>query len=74
MLVVVPRKERPAHLACVEGRLEAAREAGPVLERPELGLREGVVVGDLRAGVGLLDAEGRPRVFEVIADRGRRES
>ena len=48
MLVVVPGEEHPMHLAGMLGRVEAAGEAGPVLEGFELGFREGVVVGDPR--------------------------
>ncbi len=49
------------------GRGEAVGEAGPILERLELSLRVGVVVGDVGPRVGLGDAE----VSEQERDRLR---
>ena len=54
---VVPGEEGPAERAGVLERAEAVGELGPVLEGLELGLGEGVVVGDVRPAVGLGDAE-----------------
>src|SRR6185436_15903747 len=57
MLGVVPAEEVLAEGARFLDRGEAVREAGAVLQGLELGLGVRVVVGDVRAGVGLGDAE-----------------
>ena len=49
MFGVVPREERSAEGDRGGDVVEAAREAGVVLQGLELGLGEGVVVGHLRA-------------------------
>ena len=51
MFGVVPREERSAEGDRGGDVVEAAREAGVVLQGLELGLGEGVVVGHLRAAV-----------------------
>ena len=48
MLAVVPGKERLTEDAGVLKAAEACREVRAVLQRLELGLGEGVIVGDLR--------------------------
>src|SRR5208282_1141208 len=49
MLAVVPVEETIAVRTCIFDAAEAVGEAGPVLERLESRLGEGVVVGDVRA-------------------------
>jgi len=56
---VVPGEEGAAEGACVLDAAEAVGKLRPVLERLELALGEGVVVGDVRAAVRLGDAEVR---------------
>src|SRR5438552_4078047 len=57
VLGVVPGEEDVAMRSGILDRAEPVREVGPVLERFELRLREGIVVRDVRAGVGLRHAE-----------------
>src|SRR5690606_26028155 len=52
VIVVVPVEERSRERAAVFERAEAIGEFWAVLERLELCLREGVVVCDVRSGVG----------------------
>src|SRR5689334_10444633 len=71
MLVVVPGEE----LAAVRERvLEAASEAigkpWAVLQRLEVALAEGVVVGDVRAAQRFLDAQVREQLAERLAGHG----
>jgi hypothetical protein len=57
MVVVVPVDEVGAVMSRILGGTEAFGEAWAVLERLEVSLGEGVVVGDMGARVGLGDAE-----------------
>jgi len=57
MLSVVPVEKGPAENAGILNRAESVREIGPVLHRSELGLREWIVVGDVRSRVSLGHAE-----------------
>src|ERR1035438_9402468 len=57
MLGVVPGEEVLAESACVRQGAEVVWETGPVFQSFELALREGIVVGDMRAAVGLRDAQ-----------------
>src|SRR3990172_6716551 len=57
MFDVVPGEEDVAVGAGVLDRAEPRRESRPVLQRLELRLRERVVVGDVRAGMGLRDPQ-----------------
>src|SRR5436305_1558070 len=65
MLVVVPGEEVYAVQPCGLDRGEPVGEVGPVLQRLELRLAEGVVVGDVRPRMRLGDAE----VSEQECDR-----
>jgi hypothetical protein len=47
VLGVVPSEQRAADLTRMLERAEAVGEVGPVLEGPEVGLREGIVVADV---------------------------
>ena len=64
MLVVVPVEECPAEEMGVFDRLEASRELGSVLERPEVGLGVGIV----RRGVGPRVCLGDPEIGEQEGD------
>jgi len=55
VLVVVPGEEPLAEEAPLLDRAEAAGELRAVLQRLELSLREGVVVGHMGPAVGLFD-------------------
>ena len=57
VLFVVPVEEVDGKSAGVLDRAEAGWEAGPVLQGAELAFRVRVVVGDVRAAVGLGDAK-----------------
>jgi hypothetical protein len=57
VLVVVPAEEALAERSGVLDAAEPIREGRVVLEGLELALRVGVVVGDVRAGVGAGDAQ-----------------
>jgi len=59
VLVVVPVEELGAEAACVLDATKTLWEGGPVLQCLELGLREWVVVRDMRPGMRLGDAQIR---------------
>lgn len=57
MFFVVPAEEVHCEGASILDRAEARREAWPVLQGAELALGVRVVIGDVRAAVGLGDAK-----------------
>jgi hypothetical protein len=57
MLVVIPRKELLAEAAGILDGTEAIRVVGPILHGFEVSLGEWIVVGDVRAALGLHDTE-----------------
>ena len=65
MRVVIPIKKGSRPGACVLQAAKAVRVARALFQRLELGLRKGVVVGDMRATVGFghpqIDEQGRNR-------------
>ena len=59
VLVVIPGEELLGERAGILQRPKTFRETGPVFQSPEVAFRIWVVVGDMRAAVGLGDAEVR---------------
>src|SRR5206468_10413205 len=57
VLVVVPGKELLRETSGILKRSKAIRETGPVLQSPEVAFRIRVVIGDMRAAVGLGDPQ-----------------
>ena len=57
MLLVVPWEENSAELTALLDVCKERWEARSIFERLEVGLTEGIVVGDVRAGTTLSDAE-----------------
>ena len=70
VLLVVPAKEPAAEVESVVVAGEAVWEVGPVLQRLELALGEGVVVTDVRSAVGLGHAKGGQELRHGLGSHG----
>ena len=68
MLVIGVVEESAAEQASILDGTETTRELGAILQRLELRLGVGIVVGDVRSRVGLRHAEVGQRIF-AAADK-----
>jgi hypothetical protein len=57
VLLVIPGEELLGERTSILQRPKTFRETGPLFQSPEVAFRIWVVVGDMRAAVGLGDAE-----------------
>ena len=59
MLIVIPGEKELRMAAAILDRAKAIREIGPVLHGAKLTFRKRIIIGNVRAAVGLGDAEIR---------------